>query len=95
MAELAKIIRPGQSEKGRFDLPTIRLEFERSTLKNNSDGGWDWIPLPSVIHVCEILTVNFNSGTMRVRYNHEDTGKVTTVDVDATPFFNEYKLEKE
>jgi hypothetical protein len=42
----------------------------------------------------EILTVHFIKRTMRVRYiiNSYGKNKITTVDIDASPFFNQYKI---
>jgi hypothetical protein len=38
----------------------------------------------------EVLTVHFQRNSMRVRFTH--MGKVETRDVDATPFFEKYKV---
>ena len=39
---------------------------------------------------CEVLTVNFNSGSMRIRYTH--MGKVETTDTSAKQFFEQFNM---
>jgi hypothetical protein len=38
----------------------------------------------------EVLTVHFEKNTMRIRFRHG--GRVETRDVDATPFFEKYRI---
>ena len=38
----------------------------------------------------EVLKVNFEQNSMRVRFTHMD--KIETRDTDATPFFEKYKI---
>lgn len=48
---------------------------------------------------CEVLQLNINAGTMRVRYKNPSTTKpkgftVDTVDVAIAPFFEQYTIAK-
>lgn len=85
--------------KSKFPLPRLRLPLKVP----NPDIDWteelpvDEYYMDKMVDV-EVLTVNFNAGTMRVRTvdrqpafdsNH---GEWTIVDIEANPFFEHYQV---